>query len=486
MKTRVTDLWLYRWRYAIGYLLATLAVGLVIAIATLYVPGALRQAEIDSALMSGSLSMSSMSPHMVVDLPYHIFQRLCFMMGGVSTLTIKLPSIILGLVTIIGVFVLIRTWFRRNVAVLTTILAATTTLFLFLIQDGTPAIMYSFLTIWILFAATYVTRKKTFSTLWKVVTGVLMATALYTPLGIYLVLAIMTTIFFHPHIRHIVTHFARPRLIIAVLFGILSIVPLVYASIIDPSVALELIGMPTSQLNMAANLKEVGLQLFGFASDSNGYLLRPLFSLGLIMLMAVGVYKLLTYKYTARSYITLTLGLLMVPLVLLNPFHVTDIFPLAVLMIALGLATLINDWYKLFPRNPYARVGGLIPLGILTGGIVLSGVLRYMNNYEYTPGVLRHYSSDLRLLKDQLRYQKAAPGTTRLVTSNKELPFYNLVAHYDGRFAATTSTVSPPSTIIMTHDAHQSSTITQVPYLIVTNRRAADADRFYIYKTVVK
>ncbi len=463
-----------------------LAIGAVLAIASLYVPGSLRQAELDSSLASGAISMESIAPNVVVDLPYHLLQRLGFIIFGVSTLTIKLPSIILGLLTSIGIFLLIRTWSRRSVAILTTILATTTTQFLFLIQDGTPSIMFCFLTIWTLFAATYVMRKKTFSTLWKALTGVLMAAALYTPLGIYLVLAILTTAFFHPHIRHTITHFARPRLIIAILFCLLSIVPLVYASILDYHVALRLIGFPSDNFQIATNAKEVFFALFGFTSQSTNYLLRPVYSLGAVLLIAVGIYKLLTYKYTARSYIALTLGVLMIPLIIFNPSHITDLFPLAVLMIALGIAALITNWYKLFPHNPYARVAGLIPLAIVVGGIVLSGILRYMNNYQYNPDILKEYSSDLRLIQNQLGYEHAAKDTTQLTVSQVELPFYSLVAHYDKRFSVGTDAHNAPRLLLVTHAAHQTAKPAQEPTLIITNRRVENADRLYVYNTPTK
>ncbi|MCA9340471.1 MAG: hypothetical protein KDA17_06150, partial [Candidatus Saccharibacteria bacterium] len=308
--------------------------------------------------------------------------------------------------------------------------------------------------------------------------------ALYTPLGIYLVVAVLTTMFFHPHIRHIVTHFARPRLVIAIALGIVSIVPLVYASTIDPRVALSLLGFPETAISMQQNLREVAYSLVGFFVPANGYLLRPVYSLGLMLLMMIGVYKLMTYKYTARSYITLSLGLLMVPLVLLNPVHVSALYPLAVLMIALGIATLITDWYKLFPRNPYARVAGLIPLAILVGGIVLSGVMRYMNNYEYNANVLKDYSSDLGLLEDQLGYEKATKSTTRLITSPQEEPFYSMVAHYDGRFTISTSQENPAPVAIVTHQAYRIQKPNGEPTMIVTNRFSKNADRFYIYRSV--
>jgi hypothetical protein len=485
MRKHVTDYLLYRWRYVLGYLFLIAIIGVVISLASLYVPGALRAGEIDSSLQSGSLSIESMEPGMVVDLPYHVLQRLSFMALGVTTLAIKLPSIILGSLTVLGIFLLIRTWFRRNVAIITTVMAVTSTQFLFLIQDGTPNIMYSFLAIWILFAATYVTRKKMFGTLWKVLAGVFMAAALYTPLGIYLVIAVLTTAIFHPHIRYTILRFSRPKLWIAVILGLVSIVPLVYASAIDQTTLLALLGLSDGQLHLKQNLITVATDIFGFGTHGTNYLVRPLYSIGFALLAFVGIYKLITYKHTARSYITLTLSVFMVPLVIFNPVHITYLFPLACLMLALGVATMITSWYKLFPRNPYARVAGLIPLSILVVGISYSGIARYMNNYAYNPEVLIHYSNDLRLLDRQIN-ARSADAPLKVIVNTNEQPFYNLVAHYDKRFSAHTTAPKEGKIIIVTHDAKNTKVPNSELVQIITSRFATDADRFYIYKSTVK
>ncbi len=490
MRNQVTDYFIYRWRYVLGYLFIALSVTAVIAIASIYVPGALREGEIASSLQSGSLAVESLDPKMAVNLPYHVLQRLSFMLFGVSTLSIKLPSIVLGTLTVIGLFLLIRTWFRRNIAIITTVIAATSAQFLFLLQDGTPSITFSFLTVWLLFAATYVTRRKMFGTLWKVLTGILMASALYVPLGIYLVIAILTTAVFHPHIRHLINHFSRPRLWIGVVLGSLSAAPAIYASILDRNVLYSLVGFPTQPLHMVDNLKTLALDLFGFASQSDTCMMRPLYSLSLLLLIGVGIYKLLTYKYTARSYATLTLGLVLVPLIILNPQHVTHLFPLACLMIAMGIATLITNWYKLFPRNPYARVAGLIPLSILVLGIIYGGVTRYMDDYSYSPNILSHYSNDLRLMQREVSRANATKQPVQFVPSVDELPFYALVAHYNKDFTVTPGSAAtlPPAKgeIIYSHAGYAAYHPQAEIATIVTNRMANASDRFYIYKSQAK
>ncbi len=487
MKAHVTDYLLYRWRYVIGYSLITLTVVGILALSALYVPGALRTAEMNSALASGALSIESIDPMSVVNLPYHILQRVCFVVFGVTTLSIKLPSIILGALTAVGIFLLLKSWFRRNVAVLGTVLAVTTTQFLFLIQDGTPAITFSFVTIWLLTVCTYITRQQIFSTLWKVVACVLMATALYVPLGIYVDIALIVTMSFHPHIRYIIRRIPRMKLVIAVILGLVSVAPLVYAAILNPQVIFALLGAQSGSIDIKQNLITNTLNLFGFFSASGSAMLRPIYSLGVMMLIAIGIYKLLTVKYTARSYAVIILAVFIITAMVMDPANDTSLFPLATVMIAMGIATLIVNWYKLFPRNPYARIAGLIPLTIFALGVVFSGVIRYMDNYTYNASVLTHYSNDLRLIDRELHTLRSTAGNTRLIVSADELPFYNLVAHYDKRFAATTDATNAPINAIVTHDAYKKTKLSGATLKrIITSRKANDADRLYVYSIAVK
>jgi len=484
MKFRVVDYTLYRWRYSIGYTLLTLLVIGALAVAALYVPGALRDKELQSALASGALSMHSIEPTTVVNLPYHILQRLSFLALGVTTISIKLPSIILGLLTAFGIFLLIKVWFRRNIAIIVTAIAATTAQFLLVAQDGTPAIMFNFVAVWLLVACTYMTRAKLFSTFWKVAACVLTATALYIPLGIYIVLALLITASFHPHIRYMIRRIARIRLVIAILLGLVALVPVAEAIILNQKVALLLLGIP-STINLQENIISLSKDLFGFFLTSDSYLLRPLYSLGAVILMAVGTYRFMTVKYTARGYTVFFLALFLIPLVIINPAHVTDLYVIAVLLMAMGVNTLIASWYTLFPRNPYARIAGMIPISIFVAGMIFTGFASFVNNYSYNANVLQAYNNDLKLLARSVAANRQDGAKVQLVTTKSQEPFYTLVAHYDKRFNVSTDN-STNGVVIMTRDAYHQHTPKQAISTIVTNRRATDSDRFYIYKSVAK
>lgn len=480
MKQSIAEYTLYAKRYLIGYTALFFVVVSVLAIAALYVPGALRQGEIDSALTSGALSFQSIEPHTVINLPYYLLQRVSFIFFGVSTLSIKLPSILLGALTVVGVFILARLWFRRTIVIIVTAIGTTTAQFMFLVQDGTPNILFSFVTIWLLVACTYVTRAKYFTTFWKVTAGVLIATALYIPLGLYVVLALLVTALTHPHIRYQIRRVSRIRMIVAILLGLIALAPLVYSVIIAPTVGLTLLGIPTAGIDLQESVPAAGRDLFGFFSNSNGYLLRPLYSLGLVMILCIGVYRLLTIKYTARSYAILIITGFIGLLSLVDPTHTLALYPMAILISAIGFDALVTSWYKLFPYNPYARVAGLVPIAILLVGLALSGVGRYLNDYTYNPSILSHYSLDLAILDKQLT---AAKTTVQLVASEKEVPFYALVAHYDKRLSLVASAESEKDMVIVTAASYKASPPARDIDEIVTSSRASDADRFYIYKS---
>ncbi len=480
MQHRITDFLAYRWRYILGYTIALSAVAVMLTVAALFVPHELRQGELDSAVTSGSLGTTTMVPNAVVNLPYHLLQKFSFVLFGVSTLTIKLPSILLGALTALGVFLLLKTWFHTRVAILGVALTIITSQFLFLSQDGTPLVVFPFVATWLLFVATYVTRRKIFGLLWKVLTCLAMAMSLYTPLGIYLVLVMLVVALFHPHIRYLIRRFNPYKLLIAVLLSLGAVVPLIYAIYLDHTILTTLLGIPTNGLNLPENFILVVKETFGIASLSSSYLIRPLYPLGAAILMFVGLYHLLTKKHTARSTITLAWGVVLSVLVILNPDYVTYLYPISVILVAYGITYMFSSWYRLFPHNPYARVAGFIPLAILIVAMISSGVSRYVNTYLYNPAILANYTSDLRLLRTTLQTEKAGNHGATLIVDQNNLAFYRLVSKYDQRIDVTADPSATGKLVLASRSMKKAGV---EPHVIVVNARANDADRFYVYKT---
>ncbi len=303
MRAALTDYLLYTKRHLIGYSVIALAVAGLLVVAGLFVPGGLSAAEVQSVVTTGALSIDSFDPRAVIDLPYHVLQRISIELFGVTNLGIKLPSLILGALSVLGMIILLRMWFRHNVAIIATILVVTTGQFLFFAQSGTPSILYIFWSVWLLVAALKVSRTETFVSLWKIALFGIAALSLYTPLSMYILLALASAMILHPRLRFIIRRLSKWRLALALVSALVLLAPLVYGIYKQPSVALTLLGIPGQMPDLWANIVLLLRQHFDFISPSSGALMLPVYGLGSMIFIGLGVLHLLTTKYTARGYI---------------------------------------------------------------------------------------------------------------------------------------------------------------------------------------
>jgi len=460
---------LYRWRYVIGYTsLAVLLAGLLL-FAGLYLPGGLSEAEKASVVHSAALSFGDTSSLAVANLPYYGLQAALFALFGVTIFTIKLPSLLLGLASAVGLVFLLRRWFKPNIAVMASFIAISTGQFLFIAQSGTPSILYIFWPVVILLLGTQITRTRSLRMLWKVLFVICAALSLYTPLGLYPLIAIALAIVFHPHLRAVVRRLRRSRLIIVTAIFILLTAPLIWFVSSDPRLGLTLLGIPaTWPPDVVANIVTVTKQYFLFWEPSTTEVMTPVFGLGSAALVGLGAYRLVRTRETTRSYLIIFWIVCIIPVLILNPSFTTVTFVPSVLMLAAGLTSLISYWYRLFPLNPYARVAGLIPIVILVGALITSGVSRYIYGYHYGPYVAPLFSQDLALIPDD---------TDELIVSEAELPFYAAVASYHRTFEVRTTPAT--SFVVATRDARAQLKGFEIRR-IITNANSNDADRLYI------
>jgi hypothetical protein len=478
-KTLITDFFIYRWRYILGYGLITLAFIALLVFAGLYVPGGLSQSEMRVVAASSSISLSDPQSLAIVNMPYYVIQKFIMDFFGATNFSIKAFSIVCALVTGIGAVLLLRRWYRPNIAVLTAIIMITTGQFLFVAQSGTASITYIMWPIWLLLAATMITASVRHKRFWKVLFFVLMAVSLYTPLSVYLVGAIISAAILHPHVRHVLKRMSKVHLTLLLLMSLVIVAPLGYLIYLRPELAWLLLGAPaTWPPDFLANAGQLVQQYFSFVSPQSGALMTPVLGLGSIVLIALGIWQLIRTRYTARSYTLTAWVLLLIPVLVINPQYTSITFVPLLLLAAGGLNYLLRSWYGMFPLNPYARFAGLLPLIILVAGLVISGVDRYIYGYHYDPNTAKSFSRDLTLLNYQVRGDE--PVT--LVVSSKEKPFYDAVATYNKGPALTVTTIPPQSgNFAATKNAHttlNSRTIDR----IVTTGYTNDADRYYIYK----
>ncbi|MCD8561606.1 hypothetical protein LRY29_00845 [Candidatus Saccharibacteria bacterium] len=200
--------------------------------------------------------------------------------------------------------------------------------------------------------------------------------------------------------------------------------------------------------------------------------MSPVFGLGSALLILLGLYRLIRTRETTRSYLIIGWIACLTPILLLNPAFTSVTFIPSVLMLAAGLTSLIGYWYRLFPLNPYARVAGLLPIIILVGALILTGLARYVYGYHYSPTVAPLFSKDLSLLPQD---------TTTLVVGSDERAFYEAVA--EARDGLTVTTAPEGDTFTATRAAQTDAKSYRITR-IVTNQYSNESDRFYVYERI--
>lgn len=489
---KTTDFLLYRWRYVIGYIFIAIMLLSMLYIITFIAPGGLSEAEMQSTVTSAHLPPIMElggDPDSLIHWPYHLLQSASIALFGVSTLSVKLPSILLALGAIAALYGLLRIWFRQNIAIISTTIAVATGQFLFYAQLGTPEVSYLFWNASLLACVSMLARTSKVHWLWLIGTVVFGALSLYSPYQLYMVVALLLTSFLHPHARWIVFRKQSPWLLAVclLLFGLL-VTPLALAFVKEPSLIMTYLGIPTDWALLSwGYTKHVALQYVAFWQAGSGAHVTPIYGLGLVLLGLLGVYRLFTAKYTAKSYIITIWIVFLIPVLFLNIGAVSLTFVPLMLLVAFAIDYLVGHWYKLFPINPYARIAGLIPLTVLVLSLVLSGVERFVYGYHYDPRASQVFSKDVALLNTTLK-DLDKNATIYLLVNDKNVPFYQTYADTKTRAPSlktvSSSTAGIPiksgAAIIITDASHKLAD--KYPSEIIVDSTSTDANRFYLYK----
>ncbi len=492
-KLSVKKITFYRWRFLLGYGLLLFSLIAMLTLAAIYAPGGISASEKTSTLISASLRPDQPSSLLITDLPYHALQKISITLFGVNSISIKLPSLLIATAAGVGLIFILRRWLKPSVSVIAGGIAAVSTPFIFLAQQGTPEIMTIFWPICILLLATLSVRQGKVKYLTMPLLGIATGLSLYTPLSIFLIIALLIGSMLHPHVRHLVKkRIPRQLVVVSTILAIATVIPLIYMIYKTPILAIALmISTGSLSFDFIENIKLIALQLFDITGQSTQVTgqLTPFFTLPSLMLTLLGAYRLLKYRHGAQNYLLTTWMTLLLPVVLINPRHPELLFVPFIMFIGIGIDYLLGYWYKLFPLNPYARVFGLIPLVVLIGGIMLSDSSRYFYTYHYNAPLALQSSHDLALIKDAISQAKKQSRTPAIVVSPTDHAFYQLysdVKDLNLDISQDPKTPTNKNTIIATRDSKQ-VTSEYIPTQIIADRTAGEhSDRLYIYKNTDK
>ncbi|MBR3319767.1 glycosyltransferase family 39 protein [Candidatus Saccharibacteria bacterium] len=483
-KLVVSKLFLYRYRFIIGYIILGLAFVALVFLLPMISPGGLSDLERQSVVNSYNLHFSSITSGDLVDLPYHILQKLSILAFGLTPYAIKLPSIIIGLALGLLLILLLNRWFKSNVALLASVLTVLSTPFLYLAGSGTPLIMLVFWPTLLLWLGSKIQGEKKPKPLWCFVFALALLLAIYTPHLFYLVAFIIIFTLWNPHLRFTVKSLPKfPLFAMGVI--LLAGLGIWVTNIISSStVALTLFfGENFSLAQFFENIRTGFSPFFSWGQPLEGVYLSPLIGLSSLALAITGLFSTRHGFFASRNAIASIFIVFSVVLAGLTPDSaLLIVLPFSILT-AHGLRYILEKWYSLFPHNPYARIFAIFPLSILLALMIIPSLNHYTYGYKYTPAVANEFSTDLTLVRNNIKENSilyAEKGTL-------DYAFYEV---YEDRHH-TIQLKDYTELIVNTPTNEDIATLGKLPNLalpegyaltsIITSPNSDNSDRIYIY-----
>lgn len=404
----------------IGYVvLGILFVALLVTM-PIFAQNGLSQAEIDSATNSFYLGKNGILQGDLVDLPYRLLQKASIKFLGLSAYTVKLPSILMGLLLGFLLILLLNRWFKSNVSLLASTLIILSTPFLFLAGSGTPLIMIVFWPTLLLWLGSKIQGEKHPRPLYCFMFIIAMLLAIFTPYMIYFAIFCVIFVLMQPHLRFVVKKLPKVPFVLCCLLALAGFGALGVSIYYHPEVLKELLFGGSFEPVEFWNNIGIGLaRMFSWHSSLEGVFLAPLISLPSLALALIGLFSTTKGFFASRNSIASILIVFCLIITGFNPDAVIFfILPFSIL-IAHGVKYLLEKWYGLFPRNPYARVAALAPLAVLFLLMIVPGLLQYYYGYNYSPNVVGEFSDQLTVIRENLH-----DGT---LVVNEDVQFYKIL-----------------------------------------------------------
>ncbi len=398
MKLRTFEnLTLYRFRYKIGYG-SLIGLGLLLLLYKLgsLVPG-LSAPEV-AAAQSSNLSAIWQNP---VYAPYRLLQEITLTVFGQNAWGVRLPSVIFGAATVFGVYLFLRSVLAERVAVMGALLVGFSTFLLGFSRLGIPAISLAWALSALLGVSSWLmaSNKRGW---WQISNAVIVAVfGLYIPLGWLWLLIIIAS---HPkQFARFVRRASNVWLSLGILGGLAAITPLVWATVRDPAIVKSFLLLP-EQLPTISTLATNALKIAP-ALGWRHLVADPITHLGNLAILDVftsamvltGILTLIMKPTLARTRILFICGVscLTVLAVNLQSANFAVLIPLVGILGAIGLERMLMEWYEMFPLNPFARVGALVPLAIIFAMAMLYHVHRGYIAWPRTPEVKAAFQQKL-------------------------------------------------------------------------------------------
>ena len=376
-----------------SWLYVVLVLGIAAAIYLLYfrllyglTGGLYSTSELASQVQSNSLRTILHNP---LNAPYELLVWFGLKLGHHSLLVTRIASVLYA-IPLIGLFYWVaRHWFPHRIAMLGTILFATSSSFLHFARFGSAQLLQMAPLVLLagIFAYRHIPPRYKRLAAYGIVA--VASSMLYIPGMVWF--AIIGLALLWRRFRATLTSFGPLHAGLIIALPILLLGPLFYMCVKDPVIIRGLLGLPDSLPSITGFGKEL-LHLFsymiyrGYWSPEYSMYAAPLLNVAEFVLFLAGLGMLLKKPRVRGNYYliaTLILGVILVAVRATASFAL--IIPLIYFVIAAGLHILTEEWKKVFPRNPFARILSLSFITLLVIFSVMYHVRAYFVAWPNAP-----------------------------------------------------------------------------------------------------
>ncbi|QQS19547.1 hypothetical protein IPL85_04700 [Candidatus Saccharibacteria bacterium] len=381
---RILNFITVHWRLLLAWLgLALLAYVLLFRGLTTLIPN---YAPLEQASQQQSISLRTIYNN-PVDAPYKSLVWIGHKMGHQSIAVTRIAAALIAATFALLFYWVAVHWYSKQVALLATILFVSSSGYLHFGRIG-AAFILQMATI-VLIACTFLLRKAKKERLMSYAIAAIFALCLYIPGMIWFEL--IGIVLMHRRILGIFRQLGANHSALLVLTGVIITIPLVIGAVRSPNVLLTVLGLPTSLPSLQLlfdNAMHLGSSVIfkGYWPPEYWLYGAPLLSAGEIILFIAGFILLFSRPRIRGNY--LLFGMLAVSSVLIvlgGSAAMAMIIPLIYLTIAGGIYYLLDQWLRVFPKNPLARLAGMALLVVLVGSSTLYHIKAYYTAWPNAP-----------------------------------------------------------------------------------------------------
>ena len=298
---------------------------------------------------------------------------------------------------VIGCFFVLREWYTNRVAILGSGLFLTSAWILHAGRLATPEAAFLLL-MPLLWAAVWL-YNTTFRKIALLLLSFLCAASFYVPGFIWLLvmLAVWQRKRIWDELKAVPVWF---RIICGAVI-VVGLVPLVRASVTSPDELLLALGLPDylpSPRMIGENLLHIPEQLFVRGpNDPVRWLGRlPLLDIFSSVMLVLGLYSVRYHLKVIRIQLLIGSSVLFAILMTLGgPVTITVLMPAAYILVACGMAFMLQQWFTVFPHNPIARMAATSLIAISVILVSYYHISHYFIAWPQTPATKAAFSHTL-------------------------------------------------------------------------------------------